>query len=66
MTPQKWRFFRILLAVFLLTASLAIFVQGGFRSMGLVGLGLLLLAFAAVGVIVYLFVRGEPQGPHRG
>lgn len=61
MTPQKWRFFWILLVVFVVTASLMIYDQGGFRSMNPGGLGILLLAFAAVAAVIYFFVKETPD-----
>lgn len=63
MTPQKWRYFRHMLIGFVFVASVMIYDQGGFTSMGLVGLGILLTAFAAVGIAIYLFVKDEPQDP---
>ncbi len=44
-------------------ASLVIYEQGGFEGMGYAGLGILLLAFAAVALAIYFFVRDEPEGP---
>jgi hypothetical protein len=52
-----------MLIAFVLVASIMIYDQGGFTSMGLVGLGILLTAFAAVAVAIYFFVRDEPQDP---
>jgi len=31
--------------------------------MGLVGLGILLLAFAAIGLLLYYFVKDRPEDP---
>ena len=63
MSRGKWRNFSIALVVFALVASLSIYVQGGFDSLGLVGLGILLSAFAAVGFLLYYFVKGNPEDP---
>ena len=65
MSSEKWRYFSIALVVFALVASLSIYVQGGFDSLGLVGLGILLLAFAAVGCFLYYFVKDSPEDPCR-
>ncbi len=65
MSSEKWRYFRIAFVVFALVASLSIYVQGGFDSLGLVGLGILLLAFAAVGFFLYYFVKDNPEDPFR-
>jgi hypothetical protein len=65
MSPEKWRNFGIALVVFALVASLSIYVQGGFASLGLVGLSILLLAFAAVGFLLYYFVKDNPEDPFR-
>ncbi len=66
MSSEKWRYFRIAFVVFALVASLSIYVQGGFDSLGLVGLGILLLAFAAVGCFLYYFVKDNPEDSFRG
>jgi len=63
MSPEKWRSFRIAFVVSVLVASLVIYDQGGFGSMGLVGLGILLLAFAAIGLLLYYFVKDRPEDP---
>jgi len=63
MSPEKWRSLRIAFVVSVLVASLAIYDQGGFGSMGLVGLGILLLAFAAIGLLLYYFVKDRPEDP---
>ncbi len=65
MNSTKWRYFRIAFVVFALAASLMIYEQGGFKSMGLGGLVILLLAFAAVGLALYRFVTNshKPQDP---
>ncbi len=65
MSPEKWRYFRIAFVVFAPVASLVIYDQGGFASLGLVGLGILLLAFAAVGFLLYNFVKDNPEDPFR-
>ncbi len=65
MSSGKWRYFRIAFVVFALVASLSIYVQGGFDSLGLVGLGILLLALAAVGCFLYYFVKDSPEDPFR-
>jgi len=65
MSSEKWRYFRIAFVVFAMVASLSIYVQGGFASLGLVGLGILLLAFAAVGCFLYYFVKDSPEDPIR-
>ncbi len=65
MSRGKWRNFSIAFVVFALVASLVIDVQGGFDSLGLVGLGILLLAFAAVGCVLYYFVKDNPEDPIR-
>ena len=63
MSPEKWRSLRIAFVVSVLVASLVIYDQGGFGSMGLVGLGILLLAFAAIGLLLYYFVKDRPEDP---
>jgi hypothetical protein len=63
MNPEKWRYFRVAFVAFALVASVAIYEHGGFSSMGLGGLAILLLAFAAVALAVYLFVKDEPEDP---
>ncbi len=63
MSLEKWRSFRIAFVVSVLVASLVIYDQGGFGSMGLVGLGILLLAFAAIGLLLYYFVKDRPEDP---
>jgi len=63
MSPEKWRSFRIAFVVSVLVASLVIYDQGGFGSMGLVGLGILLLAFTAIGLLLYYFVKDRPEDP---
>lgn len=65
MSPEKWRYFRFAFVVSVLVASLVIYDQGGFGSMGLVGLGILILAFAAIGLLLYFFVKDEPEDPFR-
>jgi len=61
MSSEKWRNFSIALVVFVMVAPLSIYVQGGFASLGLVGLGILLLAFTAVGCFLYYFVKDSPE-----
>ncbi|MFB3078042.1 MAG: hypothetical protein ACE1Y4_08530 [Lysobacterales bacterium] len=63
MNAEKWRYFGITFVIFLLTISLMIFAQGGFDSMGFGGLAILLVAFAAVGLLIYGFVRGNSADP---
>ena len=63
MNPGKWHYFRTALVIFVMVVSLVIYDQGGFGSMGLVGLGILLLAFAAVGLALYYFVKIDPEYP---
>ena len=63
MSPEKWRGFGVAFIVFVVVASLMIFEQGGFDGIGFVGLGILLLAAAAVGASLYFFVKDEPGGP---
>ena len=65
MSSDKWRYFSIALVVFAMVASLSIYLQGGFDSLGLGGLGILLLAFAAVGCFLYYFVKDSPEDPFR-
>ncbi len=65
MSSEKWRYFSIALVVFAMVASLSIYVQGGFDSLGLVGLGILLLAFVAIGCFLYYFVKDNPEDPFR-
>ena len=65
MSSENWRYFGIAFVVFALVASLSIYVQGGFDSLGLVGLGILLLALAAVGFLLYYFVKDNPEDPFR-
>ena len=65
MSRGQWRNFSIALVVFAMVASLSIYVQGDFASLGLVGLGILLLAFAAVGFFLYYFVKDDPEDPFR-
>ena len=66
MSSEKWRYFRIAFVVFALVASLVIYDKGDFASLGLVGLGILLLAFAAVGCFLYYFVKDSPEDSFRG
>ena len=63
MNAEKWRYFGITFVIFLLTISLMIFEQGGFDSMEFGGLAILLVAFAAVGLLIYGFVRGNSADP---
>jgi len=63
MSPEKWRYFRIGLVVFALVASLVIYEQGGFAAMGLVGVGILILAFALVGLLLYYYVKDRSEDP---
>ena len=63
MSPEKWRYFRIAFVVCVLVASLVIYDQGGYQSMGLVGLGILILAFAAVGLLLFFYVKDKPEDP---
>ena len=65
MNSTRWRYFRIAFVVFALAASLMIYEQGGFESMGLGDLVILLLALAAVGLALYRFVRNShnPEDP---
>lgn len=65
MTPEKWRYFRIIFVVFVIFAGVMIYEQGGFDSMGPGGLVILLLALAAVGLAIYFFVKDEPNDPFR-
>ena len=65
MSLKKWRYFRAAFVVSVLVASLVIYDQGGFHSMGLVGLGILILAFAAVGLFLYFYVKENPEDPFR-
>jgi hypothetical protein len=63
MNRKKWRSFRVAFVIFAIVASVEIYRQGGFASMGLGGLVILLLAFAAVALAIYLFVKDEPEDP---
>lgn len=63
MSPQKWRYFRHMIIAFSIVAGVMIYDQGGFTSLGLVGLGIVLLAFAAASIAIYFFVRDEPDEP---
>lgn len=63
MSPDKWRYFRIAFVVFAIVASLKIYEHGGFASMDLGSLAILLLAFAAVALAIYFFVKDEPEDP---
>ena len=63
MNSRKWRYFGITFVVFVLTFSLMIFEQGGFDSMGPGGVAILMVAFAAVGLLIYRFVRGNSEDP---
>ena len=63
MNSKKWRYFGITFVVFVLTFSLMIFEQGGFDSMGPGGLAILLVSFAAVGMLIYRFVRDNSEDP---
>ena len=65
MSPEKWHYFRTAFVVSVLVATLVIYDQGGFRSMGFVGLGILILAFAAVGLFLYFYVKDNPEDPFR-
>ncbi len=65
MSPEKWRYFRIAFVASVLVASVMIYEQGGFQSMGLVGLGILILAFAAVGLLLYFYVNENTEDPFR-
>ncbi len=65
MSSEKWRYFRFAFVGFTLVAPLVIYDQGGFGSLGPVGLGILLLAFAAVGFLLYYFVKENPEDPFR-
>ncbi len=65
MSRGKWRNFSVALVVFAVMAFLSIYVQGGFDSLGPVGLGILLLAFAAVGFFLCNFVKDNPGDPFR-
>ena len=65
MSRGKWRNFSIALIVFAMVAFLSIYVQGGFASLELAGLGILLLAFAAVSFFLYYFVKDNPEDPFR-
>ena len=46
-------------------APLVVYDQGGFGSLGPVGLGIFLLAVAAVGFLLYYFVKDGPEDPFR-
>ncbi len=63
MNAEKRRYFGIAFVVFALVASLMIYLQGGFDSMQPSGLAILLVAFAAVGLLIYRFVRGNSEDP---
>lgn len=63
MSPEKWRYFRHMVIAFSIVAGLMIYEQGGFSSLGLVGVGILLLALLASAVAIYFFVRDEPDEP---
>lgn len=63
MTPEKWRYFGIAFVVFVLVASLMIYDQGGFASIGLVGIAILLLAAAVIGLLLYFYVKKAPDDP---
>lgn len=63
MNAEKRRYFGIAFVVFALVASLMIYLQGGFDSMQPSGLAILLVAFAAVGMLIYRFVRGNSADP---
>jgi hypothetical protein len=63
MNFEKWRHFRFAFLIFAFVAALVIYDQGGFQSMGLVGLGILILAFAAVGLLLYYYVKDKPEDP---
>lgn len=38
-----------------------IYKTGGFLEIGIVGVGILLLCAAVIGVLLYFFVRDEPE-----
>ena len=61
MSPRKWRGFGIAFIVFVVVASLMIYKTGGFLEIGIVGVGILLLCAAVIGVLLYFFVRDEPE-----
>ncbi len=63
MSPRKWRYLRLAFVVFACIAALQIYEQGGFDSMSIAGLGILILAFAAVGAALYFFIKDEPEDP---
>ncbi len=63
MNAEKRRYFGIAFVVFALVASLMIYLQGGFDSMQPSGLAILLVAFAAVGLLIYRFVRDNSEDP---
>jgi len=63
MNAEKWRYFGIAFVVFALVASLMIYLQGDFDSMQPSGLAILLVAFAAVGFLIYRFVRDNSKDP---
>lgn len=63
MNAEKWRYFGIAFVVFALVASLMIYLQGSFDSMQPSGLAILLVAFAAVGLLIYRFVRDNSEDP---
>ena len=63
MSAEKWRYFGIAFVVFALVASLMIYLLGDFDSMQPSGLAILLVAFAAVGLLIYRFVRGNSADP---
>ena len=61
MTPEKWRKFAISFVVFVIVASVLIYDQGGFASIGRAGAAILLIALVAVAVALYVFVRQKPD-----
>ena len=65
MSSEKWRYFRFAFVGFTLVAPLVVYDQGGFGSLGPVGLGIFLLAVAAVGFLLYFFVKDGPEDPFR-
>ena len=63
MGPEKWRYFRYTLVAFAFVAGVMIYEQGGFTSIGPVGVGIFLLALTASAFAIYLFVRDVPDDP---
>ena len=65
MDPIRWKYFRIAFVVAVGTGGLLMYEQGGFDQVSTKGaVAILILAIAAVGFVIYRFIRDHDDPDH--